>query len=56
MTDHVTLIGGLRYANDDKDFEETYPVYSMLTPNSILPFRRPDDFLRVEPPDHRCGH
>jgi iron complex outermembrane receptor protein len=44
-TDHVTLIGGLRFAKDDRDFEETYPVYNINTPNSLFPFRHPDDFL-----------
>lgn len=44
LTDTVTLIGGLRFANDEKDFEETYPVYNILTPNSLFPFRRRSDF------------
>ncbi len=46
LTDKVTLIGGVRFSRDEKDFEETYPVYSMLTSNSILPFSRPDAFLQ----------
>lgn len=45
VTDTVTLIGGLRFANDQKDFEERYPVYAISTPNSLFPFRRRSDFL-----------
>ncbi len=44
LTDTVTLIGGLRFANDQKDFEERYPVYNILTDNSHFPFRHRSDF------------
>lgn len=45
LSDAVTLIGGLRYSRDKRHFEQVYPVYSILTPNNILPFRDPADFL-----------
>lgn len=44
VTDTVTLIGGLRWSNDQKTFEQTYPVYNILTDNDILPFTRERDF------------
>lgn len=44
VTDQITLIGGLRWAHDAKHFQEVYNVYSIDTPNSILPFSRPEDF------------
>jgi iron complex outermembrane receptor protein len=45
VTDTVTLIGGLRYSVDDRDFEQTYPVYTIETDNSRFPFDDPSDFL-----------
>ncbi|MEI6719188.1 MAG: TonB-dependent receptor [Betaproteobacteria bacterium] len=49
-TDHVTLIAGLRVANDNRHFEERYSVWNILTPNSLFPFRDVSDFF---PPAHQ---
>jgi iron complex outermembrane receptor protein len=44
VSDSVTLIGGLRLSNEEKFFEEVYPVYNILTDNSLFPFRSPQAF------------
>jgi len=45
VVDTVTLIGGLRLANDNRDFRQVYNVYDVLTPNNLFPVRSPDFFL-----------